>query len=126
MQPDKFAAGRYELGNGHYMNIDEVNTEPSEHRRYEAHQDYCDIQIVLWGHEIIQCAPLSVMENMVEANVDKDVYFYEYNGKSTTIPMTKGTYVVFYPGDAHKPLIAETKAEPVKKIIIKYSLNAEK
>ncbi len=119
MNLETLPAGRYELGNGHYMNVDEVETEPIEQRRYEAHQDYADIQIVIMGRECIGYAPLALMERMVEANPEKDVYFYEYSGQGMMIPMQRGTFAVFYPADAHRPLIAEHAPGKVKKVIIK-------
>lgn len=123
MHPETMTPGRYELGNSHYMNIDESMTEPEENRYFEAHQEYADIQILLVGHELIAYAPLSAMDHMVEANVDKDVYFYEYSGRRTIMPMMHGNYVVFFPGDAHKPLIADRQPEMIKKVVIKVRLN---
>lgn len=124
MHPESLAPGRYELGNSHYMNIDEVETECEEKRRFEAHQEFADIQILLVGHEMIGYAPLTAMGNCVEALVDKDLYFYEYEGAYTKIDMLRGTFAIFLPGDAHKPLIAHSnKPAKVKKAIIKANLN---
>lgn len=123
MHPETMEPGCYELGNSHYMNIDVCSTELEENRFYEAHQEYADIQILLVGHEKIAYAPLSAMDHMVEANVEKDLYFYEYNGERTIMPMLHGNYVIFFPGDAHKPLIADGKKETVKKVVIKVRLN---
>lgn len=123
MHPETMEPGCYELGNSHYMNIDVATTELEENRFYEAHQEYADIQILLVGHEKIAYAPLVSMDNMVEANVAKDLYFYEYKSERTIIPMLHGSYVIFFPGDAHKPLIAVDKPEQVKKVVIKVRLN---
>lgn len=116
--------GRYELGNKHYMLVDETKTEPRDVRRFEAHHDFADIQIVLSGHEIIEWAPLLVMENMCEALPQNDAYFYEYGGRVISMPMTPGTYSVLYPGDAHKTLVAEGEPENVKKVIVKVCLKS--
>lgn len=124
MNPEHLDPGRYELGNGHYMLVDETQTEPREVRRFEAHQDYADIQIVFLGHEMIDWAPLSAMENMSENLADKDVYFYEYSGRYIATPMTRGTYAVFYPGDAHRTLVADKEPGKVKKVVIKVCLNS--
>lgn len=123
MHPETMEPGCYELGNAHYMNIDVSMTELEEDRLYEAHQEYADIQILLVGHEKIAYAPLASMDHMVEAHVDRDLYFYEYNGQRTVIPMLHGSYVIFFPGDAHKPLIADGNPEEIKKVVIKVRLN---
>ena len=122
MHPETLAPGRYELGQGHYMNVDEEMTEPEEARLFEVHQEYADVQMLLIGHEHIYYAPLSSMDTLVRADMEKDLQFYEYHGKSTIIPMLRGSYAIFFPGDAHKPLVKSGYTEKVKKVVIKVNL----
>ncbi len=112
--------GRHELGRGHYMNVDVVTTEHCEHRKYEAHCRYTDVQIVLFGSEYIDYLPLeSAGEPVEDYIVEKDIAFYLSDAPYTRIDMTEDTYAVFFPEDAHRPLVAKGAVGLVRKIIIK-------
>lgn len=116
--------GRHELGGKHYMNVDESVTEPAENRRLEEHLLYADVQFVLEGDEIIGYQPVCQVGPMIDKNEERDNYFFSSDAADDAfIHMTPGTYAVFLPGDAHRPLIApDGKGGPVRKIVMKIYL----
>lgn len=118
----ELAPGRYELGDGHYMNIDEAKTEPIEARKYESHRLYADIQLSIIGQEYVGYAPLCEMGEPTEVYDERDLYFYGVKEEGLLIPLVEDRFVVLYPEDAHRPLIARGAAGAVKKAIIKVRL----
>ena len=121
----KLASGSYELEKGSYFNLDVAMTEPIEKRKWESHRKHVDIQFVLTGREMIGYQPISAMKALTEEYDDKDLYFYEATSEEGTVhvPMTEGTFVIFFPGDAHRPLCkVGDDVEKVKKVIMKIKL----
>lgn len=118
--------GRHDLGNGCYMNVDETATVLKSTRPFEAHRQYADIQFVITGNECIGYQPLSLMSAMTSDYSDHDSYLYQAKNddNDTAIVMVPGTYAIFFPADAHRPLCAvDDTPSPVRKIIIKIKLN---
>lgn len=101
---DDISAGRYELNNGNYVNIDEYFTRPASDCRLEAHKKYIDIQLLLDGKEKLQYTytdGLKISENYDE---NCDIMFFdnpEYLLNS--VILNKNTFVLLYPHEAHKP-----------------------
>ena len=57
------ACGRYDLGNGDFVNVMEYTTKLRQDACYEAHRDYVDIQVVIRGAEQIEVAPIDALED---------------------------------------------------------------
>ena len=117
-------SGRHDLGGENYMNVDDAVTEPAAQRRLEAHHLFADIQYVISGDEIIGYQALCNAGNLTELSEAKDNYFYESDCKNDVpVRMTPGTFAIFMPGDAHRPLCAPAgKCGPVHKIVMKIYL----
>ncbi len=124
MDIESLVPGRYELENGCYMNVDQAATEPEENRKWEAHEEYIDIQFVISGNERIEYLALNEMEEKTESYPERDLYFYraKKGTQPCSVSMSKGRYAVFYPADAHRPLCMADKPEAVKKIVMKIRL----
>ncbi len=111
--------GRYELGNGVYVNIESYVTQERSDRCFENHSKYIDIQIVLDGEEVIEVCPIKDMSVNVSYNAEKDVTFYANNIIGIQYPLKKGEYLIIYPGQAHMPCVNLKAAKPVRKAVIK-------
>lgn len=123
--PENLPAGHYELSGENYFNVDEVCTEESGARRYESHKKYIDVQLLLEGEEWLAYKPLMEKGDLLAAYEDSDLYFWEFDTEEEFfIPMKKGQYVVLFPSDAHKPLVAPAEPEPVKKVILKIAVDS--
>lgn len=109
--------GKYEIdGDEIYMMISERDLKTKADAAMEAHDRYIDIQVVVDGHEGFgwkyreECtAPRG------EMNTVKDIIFYD-DVPSTYFELKAGEAAIFFPDDAHAPLVGEGH---VKKCVIK-------
>ena len=99
--------------------ISEDTTEPGELRRAEYHARYLDIQIVLKGQEgmTFSTQPAGVPET--DWLADKDIAFIGQGIDEKTVILNEGDFVVFYPGEVHKPLCAVGAPAQVRKAVVK-------
>jgi len=86
--------------------------------RPEVHKDFIDIQYIISGKETIGIAQLKDMDEEVEANPEKDIWFYK--GSMDYITLTNGMFAVFFPNDAHAPGISPSEGmNIVRKCVFK-------
>lgn len=113
-------AGRltYE-GETFYINVDEAQLRPAETAYPEVHDAYIDIQIPLSRSEVMGWMPRSTCKSLREANPAKDYSFYN-ELPTTQFEVKPGQFVIFFPEDAHSPIIGEGST---KKIIVKVKAN---
>ena len=114
------APGRYELGNGECAKIEEFTPFPREERLYEAHRAFIDIQMVVFGAEICEVAPLDACEvaSPYDAEVDCAAFSGETRGEQYVL--TPGRFIAVWPEDAHMPAIAPSAhPAPVRKLVFK-------
>ena len=109
--------GKYVIdGDELYMTVSERDLKTKADAAMEAHDRYIDIQVVVEGHEGFgwkyrkECtAPRGAM------NTEKDIIFYD-DEPSTYFNLKAGEAAIFFPDDAHAPLVGEGH---VKKCVIK-------
>ena len=117
----KMDAGRYELeGDQLFYMIQEVETRSFDESRSEAHQRYADIQIPLsaaerYGYSLPQ-AGLPVNEDRLE---EKDIAFYPTPANESFIDIEPGAFVVFLPGELHRPCLATKEKGKLRKVVVK-------
>lgn len=86
--------------------------------RPEAHRNFIDIQYIISGKENIGVGQLKDMTEEVEANPEKDIWFYK--GPMDYITLTSGMFAVFFPNDAHAPDISPNEGtNTVRKCVFK-------
>ncbi|WP_139462672.1 YhcH/YjgK/YiaL family protein, partial [Escherichia coli] len=114
------AKGKHAIdGDRLFYLISEDTTEPGELRRAEYHARYLDIQIVLKGQEgmTFSTQPAGVPET--DWLADKDIAFIGQGIDEKTVILNEGDFVVFYPGEVHKPLCAVGAPAQVRKAVVK-------
>lgn len=108
--------GRYELDGEAVFAL--VNRDPGRGRagaRLEAHRRYIDIQLLVDGSEEIGWRPLDQCRQVVEPYDDeRDVAFFA-DEPCAWINLPVGSFMIFYPEDAHAPLAA--RGDNVKAVI---------
>ncbi len=117
---DETAKGKHAIdGDRLFYLISEDTTEPGELRRAEYHARYLDIQIVLKGQEgmTFSTQPAGVPET--DWLADKDIAFIGQGIDEKTVILNEGDFVVFYPGEVHKPLCAVGAPTQVRKAVVK-------
>ncbi|WP_068312859.1 N-acetylneuraminate anomerase [Polycladidibacter hongkongensis] len=114
-------AGRYPIEGEEdaFMLVVEAATEPREQRKAEFHRTYADIQILLEGEETIDYGltpPKDLIEDELEA---KDYALSKTIDNEQAITLAPFDFAIFYPGEPHRPLVAITQPQAIKKAIIK-------
>ncbi|MDN5471548.1 MAG: YhcH/YjgK/YiaL family protein [Enterobacterales bacterium] len=117
------ALGKFDVdGENQFVMIFNDSTSPAEERRQELHGKYLDIQIVLAGQEKMVFSNLAAPQGRAEWLEGKDIAFLplEQQGlEEKSFIMNAGDFVVFYPGELHKPMCAVGENAPVKKAVVK-------
>jgi len=87
--------------------------------KYEAHDNYIDIQVCPTGSETIGWKPRQKCNDIkTPYNPEKDVTFYNV-APDTYFTLQAGQFAIFYPEDVHGPMIGEG---PVKKLVVKVKI----
>ena len=114
---DAFPEGRTDLqGNDFYVSSSpRARTRPAP--PLEAHRTYIDVQVILEGTDTIGWAPLDACrEEASPYDPAKDIVFFR-DAPVNLIAVRKGQVIVFFPEDAHAPLIGN--GEAVRKLVLK-------
>lgn len=91
----------------------------SDDKKFEIHERYIDIQIIVSGHEGIALAPIDVLTKF-EERPDDDIAFYT-GEPDYIVKMRQNTFMLLYPGEAHMPGLAIDDQTNVGKIVFKVS-----
>jgi len=114
----KLKEGRQTLpGSDLYINISRNENKELEETAWEAHRKVIDLQYVFEGAERIGIAPLINGREKVPYDNVKDIMFLDMGGPIyTALP---GSFFLFFPGDAHRPMIRVDGYKESRKIVIK-------
>ena len=117
--------GRYEFGNGLYMNVETYETSKFEDKDFEAHKEYVDVQIVLRGCENIYVARTNDPSFRVTKEYVPDIMFMDGPVENHPVTLEAGECCVLEPEHAHKPCIRIGRYYPeqVIKAVIKIPLD---
>lgn len=117
---ENLSPGRFDLdGDALYVLVQEYAPKPLSDGKWEAHRRYVDIQYMLSGCERIDFGLIDHMQ-LGEYNPDKD--FQALDGQGQTLLLEEGSFVFFFPQDAHMPGLSIGQYEVVKKIVVKCQL----
>ncbi|MEH0665002.1 YhcH/YjgK/YiaL family protein [Vibrio scophthalmi] len=113
--------GRHDLeGDSAFFLVMDDNTQPLEQRKSECHQRYLDVQLLLEGEETFGYSLLPYTGLDEDYLADKDLAFSEQLQQEQFVTIKAGEFVVFYPGQPHRPLVAvNNQPAPVRKVVIK-------
>lgn len=90
---------------------------------FEAHKKYIDLQYIVNGIEKIRWARLDSVDLVEEKySIGGDIAFYEGDAMFD-FTLTKGTFLLLYPEDAHLPGLSAQKDVNVRKIVFKIQVD---
>lgn len=113
--------GKHDIdGNNVFVLISNDSTEPVAQRRAEYHAKYLDIQIVLQGSEAHGFSVLPAGKSDIDSLADKDIAFLASGEQEKQLLLNQGDFVIYYPGEVHKPLCATGEVARVRKAVVKY------
>jgi YhcH/YjgK/YiaL family protein len=120
---DSVPVGKQEIdGEKMYVLVQEYNTKPFEQGVWEAHRRYIDLQYVVQGAEGIGYANIN---HLGQGNYDPNKDFLPLHGAGDLVTLRSGCFMILMPEDAHMPGIAIATPAPVRKIVIKISIDQD-
>jgi YhcH/YjgK/YiaL family protein len=112
------APGKYPIdGTNVYATITEDPSKDYDNTRWESHRKYIDLQLVITGEEKMGKYPFPKLTVTNPYDESKDLANYSGDGEIYTVPA--GTFMIFFPADAHRPNITPGGNKVIKKIVIK-------
>lgn len=117
---DSLSTGRYEIGEGIYAMVQKLPLLSLAQAKWEAHRDYIDIQYIKAGTEVIGYSSIDSLQEIIRYSPERDIAFY--SGDGSYIQASAGEFFVFFPHDAHKPLLLPSDMDDgakVEKIVVK-------
>ena len=111
--------GKIELdGDRVFAIIARIDGRREEDGKLEGHHQYIDIQYVIGGDESIGWKSVDGLTESDAYDAEKDLVFFEEKSDSI-VRIPPGSFSIFFPEDAHLPLIGDG---PIHKVIIKVAV----
>lgn len=117
--------GEYEVeGRNIFAKVQSYKTQEPEQRTFEAHRHYYDIQVMRIGSERqdVYLGNESELAPLTGYNTDKDAVKLKSPEKFSSIIVSPGNFVVYYPQDIHRPNCCIDSPAEVRKICMKVKL----
>ena len=104
-----------------FANVEKYETKLIEKAKFEAHNDYVDIQILLQGNENIFITDKNILTVSEPYDKDRDICFYSDKfDSSMPIMLDSSNFVVIFPHEAHAPQVSINEIpEEVLKVVVK-------
>jgi len=119
-RPQEKAPGHYELpGNDIFMNVMQFDTQTPEQKKAELHAQYIDIQLLLAGEERILFGVTGSARECEEMHNAEDYQLCRRIEGEQFVILRPGMFVVFMPGEPHKPGCITESAREIKKGVVK-------
>lgn len=110
--------GKYPIdGTNVFATVTEDPSKDFDKTQWESHRKYIDLQCVITGEEKMGKYPFTKLTVTKPYDETRDVANYSGDGKIYDVPA--GTFIIFFPSDAHRPNITPGSNKPVKKVVIK-------
>ncbi len=111
------APGRYPIqGEALFAIVEAANGRSRAEAKLECHRKYIDIQLVLDGLDEMGWKPLGdCRQPVADYNAEKDIRFF-LDTPASWIATPPGAFCLFFPEDAHAPLVS---TGAIRKVILK-------
>jgi biofilm protein TabA len=110
--------GRHVIdGDNVYAIVTEAPTKDYDKTAFESHRKYIDLQYVITGEE--NMAKTLVGSVAVSKPYDETTDLANYTGEGKIYTVPAGSFMLFFPTEAHRPNITPGGNKVVKKIVIK-------
>lgn len=106
-------------GENMYVSLVEYETKRPEDCRWEAHRRYIDVQVMVKGSERIGVGNVDTFK-VEPYDPALDVYWMDGDGDFLTF--AEGTFMIFWPQDAHLPGLRLQEPAKVLKAVVKIAI----
>ena len=112
---------RYDLIDEDFVNVETYTTKLLSDAKFETHNNYIDVQLLLDGKERIYVASRNDLTENAPYSSEKDITFYKNEVDGADYITLDGTnFVLLYPHEAHAPQVSLPKGvDIVKKAVAK-------
>ena len=119
--PETIEAGRYELdGDDCFYTVHKYETNDTLDAKFETHEKYIDVQIILSGEEEIRFQTLDKLTALTEYDTQKDIAFWKMTDEYDSVRFETGELTVIFPQEPHAPsLDTENGKSSVVKLVAK-------
>lgn len=115
--------GKYELGNGNYVNVETYQTKSLDEAKFESHKKYIDIQMLIYGSERIYFQGLDGLNEIAPYSEEKDITFYSNKISGDYVTLNGKNFALIYPHEAHAPQCrVDIDGVKVKKVVAKVKI----
>ena len=122
--PQEKTPGRYTLqGENIFMNVIHFTTQSPEQKKAELHQQYIDIQMLLSGEERILFGMSDSARQCEEMHIEDDYQLCSQIADEQAMVLKPGKFMIFMPGEPHKPGCVVQAPMDIKKVVIKVRAN---
>jgi YhcH/YjgK/YiaL family protein len=123
LRPDlkELPMGKYEIdGERVYAMVSRDSGRKKEEALLETHEKYIDIQFVLSGTDTMGWKPKSLCKKPTGAYDKGEDIQYFADEPDAWIETKSGSFVIFFPDDAHMPLISSGQ---LHKVVVKIAIS---
>lgn len=116
----EWAVGRYELPDGDFVLIQEGTTKPVSEGKFEAHEKFLDLQVVVAGQEQIKWQNVALLSET--AAYDPATDKVNFSGEGDVLSITEGMFYIMFPQDGHMACVHLDAPSSYRKLVIKIKL----
>ncbi|MCF7915276.1 MAG: YhcH/YjgK/YiaL family protein [Spirochaetaceae bacterium] len=119
---EKFDFGVYQPNEQFSVQVIDVTTKDKRDTEAEVHRKNLDIHYSISGQETIHCR-VAPTDHKVTTDkfAERDIGFYDTMDTEVEIPLNSGDFVVFFPGEIHRPACRKGQKSAIKKVVVKIS-----
>ena len=106
-------------GQSLYATVMSYETKPAAALTHEVHRRYADVQLLLSGKEQMLFTPQERLGPGNGYQTEKDFELFDRPVEPSTLLVGPGDFVIFFPGEGHKPGLSGEAAQAVRKVVVK-------
>jgi YhcH/YjgK/YiaL family protein len=115
------AVGRHVIDSANvFAIVQDAPTKDYDKTTFESHLNYIDLQYVIRGEEMMGRISADSVKVDKPYNENEDIAYYTGDGNIFTVQ--ENSFLLFFPGEAHRPNITPGGNKVVKKIVIKIKM----
>src|SRR6056297_2812339 len=119
---EKLDFGVYQPNEQFSVQVIDVTTKDKSGTQAEVHRKNLDIHYSISGQETIYCRVAPTGHKVTTDKYDeRDIGFYDTMDAEVEIPLSSGDFVVFFPGEIHRPACKKGQKSAIKKVVVKIS-----
>ncbi len=121
---ENITLGKHIISDNIYANLEEYSTKSLSDAKFETHDKYIDIQLLLLGKEKIAITKRECLKVSEPYDTNKDITFYSDDvSKYPYITLDGANFALIFPHEAHAPQICvEEPSQKVRKVVVKIKI----